>query len=56
MFGHLANKFPSVHGDSRLLSGFPFMVHGNTDNNLESPGIWNAKSYYRIIALLITVS
>jgi hypothetical protein len=28
-----------VHVDSKLLSGFPFIDHGNLDNNLESPGI-----------------
>jgi hypothetical protein len=25
-----------VHGDSKLLSGFPILDHGNPDNNLES--------------------
>jgi hypothetical protein len=25
-----------VQGDSELLSGFPFIGHGNPDNNLES--------------------
>jgi hypothetical protein len=29
-------QFSHVQGDSNLFSGFPFIDHGNTDNNLES--------------------
>jgi hypothetical protein len=28
-----------VHGDSKLLSGDPWRINGNLDNNLESPCI-----------------
>jgi hypothetical protein len=39
MFGLM--QFTNVQSDSKLLSGFPFMDHGNTDNNLESLCIMN---------------
>jgi hypothetical protein len=30
-----------TEGDSKLLSGLPFICHGNSDNNLESPYVQN---------------
>jgi hypothetical protein len=38
-----------VQDDSNLLSGFPWPINGNPDNNLESPcKIWNEACLYRI--------
>jgi hypothetical protein len=38
IFVNWANIYwpPVIHSDSKLLSGFPFPINGNPDNNLES--------------------
>jgi hypothetical protein len=33
--GFVSKMNPHTQSNSILLSGFPFIVHGNTDNNLE---------------------
>jgi hypothetical protein len=42
--------FQAARGYSALLSGFPFIGHGNPDNNLESPCIASSNG---VIILLI---
>jgi hypothetical protein len=37
------NRFLKVRSDSKLMSGFPFVGHGNPDNNLESHSITPVK-------------
>jgi hypothetical protein len=39
-FLHVSIRFLfAIEDDSKLLSGFPFIGHGNADNNVESPCI-----------------
>jgi hypothetical protein len=43
-----------VQEDSKLLLGFPFIVHGNPDNNLESHCIILTKTYLELLYVLST--
>jgi hypothetical protein len=44
-----------MQGDSKLLSGFPFLGHGNPDNNLESVGTMHRPNAKKIVMQFYSV-